>query len=96
MRKIPGNIFSHNSVITKKRESVESVAKSIPLRVKSFDELIEVTSEISYQNREYFPFYRGQDREYYTASNKPQSRIITSFNRPPKGKKILSSKVKNN
>lgn len=67
--KIIRQVFSHNSLKTKKREANRDVRKSKPLLVPSFRELVEIIARIAYRNRDYELFYRGQDQEYLNQNN---------------------------
>lgn len=97
VRKIPGNVFSHNSLSSskRKRETVEQVSRSQPMKVENYHQLVEAVAEISYRNRDYFPVYRGQTKEYWTTTKlQPKSKIIPSIQRPASGSKVVSSKLK--
>ena len=77
--KIIGSVFSQNSLKTQKKEANKYVRSSKPLLVLKFRELVTIIARIAYRNRGYDLFYRGQDQEYFNASN--EATILPSIYR---------------
>lgn len=69
MRAIEGKIFSHLSFKDNKWNDISEVAKSEGLIVNSFEELVEKVARLSFHNKDYLLFYRGQKREHLNRSN---------------------------
>ena len=84
MYALKGKYFSHNSIKNGKRESPGKIAESQPLKVKSYDELLEDISKLANNNQDLFLLYRGQSKEYLCKENKKEvSSIISTFDRNP-------------
>lgn len=89
------DIYSHNSLRPPHtRERSLEIARSAPLKVKTYEELAEKAAEISYRNREYFPLYRGQAKDYQSSKGRPRSSLIGNFHRPGEGKQFLTGPEK--
>jgi len=90
-------VYSHLSIVHIQKSDYPEIARSEPLRVRNYAELIEHTAALSYRNRGLFPLYRGQDRDHQTkrSGDQPtQSKILSSFYRPPRGKSVLSKPLR--
>jgi hypothetical protein len=90
-------VYSHLSIAHKQHSDSQEIARSDPLRVKNYAELLEHTATLSYRNRGLYPLYRGQDRDHQTkpsGGQAPQSKILSSFYRPPGGKRALSQPLR--
>jgi hypothetical protein len=82
------DVWSPNST-TGKRVTAMVIARSNPVPVSSYDELLERVTDCAYHNREYFPLYRGQSREYQTTKGKKGSSLLSAFYRAKEGAKNL-------
>jgi hypothetical protein len=70
--------------------SVSEIAQTKPRAVRTYAELRELTAEIGYRNRRFFPLFRAQDQEHYRKTKIGQkgkrTKIIAAFYRPCEGK----------
>jgi len=75
MKKIGINVFSHLSITNQQkglqvtRQSISDIQSSPPLDVYNFETLVEYIANISYYNRQFCLFYRGQNNNYPQESN---------------------------
>ena len=67
MRPISGNILTEE---LKKHTSVKDVAKNKGYFVNTFRELVEQVAKLSYLNKDYLLFYRGQSSDYRNKAGK--------------------------
>jgi hypothetical protein len=86
-------IYSHKSLTDEKLNS-SAIARNQPVRVRSYEELVETIAEISYRNQGYLPMFRGQNREYLSRGAKPGAQLLDSFHRPDVGSGRLSASEK--
>lgn len=69
----------------------EEIVSSQPLRVNTYNELVEAVALLGYHNREYHLFYRGQASDYRI---KGSTTILPSIYRKKPGEKSLQLKKK--
>ena len=68
MRPIEGKIFSHLSFSENKLKDISEVAKSEGLIVDTYSKLVEKVARLSFHNKDYLLFYRGQKKEHLNRS----------------------------
>lgn len=64
MESIRHRIYSHITIDRGEKQKLDDVRASKPLVVSSYKKLVKQVAEISYYNRKYNVYFRGQDKEY--------------------------------
>jgi hypothetical protein len=94
MKAISTAVWSHNSIASGDRESVDDIATSQGLIVSTYVDLVQCVAEISYKNREFMPLFRGQVEDHLTSRTRvPKSSIVPTIYRPGQGQRVLKSNL---
>lgn len=64
MRELEGSIFTHLNFDPDKKKDRIDVASTEPLIVKSFIDLVKKVAVLSFHNKDYLLFFRGQNRDH--------------------------------
>lgn len=67
MNRLTKKLWSHSSIKDGERHYVREIRKSRPVKVRSYQNLVNQVAEIAFNNPELALFFRGQQREYKSA-----------------------------
>ena len=69
MKPLTKKIWSHNSIVTNKKEYVKEIRQSFPKPISSFRTLVKEIAKISFNNPDLAIFYRGQRGEHFVTED---------------------------
>lgn len=86
MRALEGSIFSHLNFSSSKKVENLDIASTQPLFIGTFVELVKKIAELSFHNKDYLLFFRGQRRDHLNRSG--NSSFYPSIYRTKEGENL--------
>lgn len=91
MKMIMRKIYSHRTIDGDDKQKMIDLRSSEPLLVSNYKQLVELVAKISYNNRDFNIYFRGQDREYLWPKNKRTMILPTIYRDLGIGKEVHSN-----